>query len=55
MSEVFIAKEKIYVDGVLAHDVGHEVPAENVKLHGWQDLVARPETKAAEKAQQSTT
>lgn len=53
MSETYIAKQPIYFDGVLAHDTGHEVPAENVKAHGWDDLVAKQGTKAAEHAQRS--
>lgn len=53
MSDVYIAKEPIYFDGVLAHDTGHEVPAENVKAQGWEDLVVRPGTKTAAKAQQT--
>lgn len=43
----WIATEKILLDGVLAHDVGHEVPDENVTRYGWHDLVSRDGTKAA--------
>jgi len=54
MAEPYIATERIYVDGVLAHDVGHEVPAENVKRHGWESSVSRAGTKSAEKATAAT-
>jgi hypothetical protein len=37
--DVMIAKEKIWVGGFLAHNVGDEVPAENVKANEWDDLV----------------
>lgn len=47
---VKIAKEKIYVGGFLAHNVGDEVPEENVKANGWEKLVVSPGTKAAEAA-----
>lgn len=45
-----IAKEQLFVDGVLAHNIGDRVPADNVKRNGWDELVAKPGTKAAEKA-----
>lgn len=36
---VFIAKHPIRIGYALAHNVGDEVPAKNVKANGWQDLV----------------
>lgn len=42
-----IATDRIYVGTFLAHDVGDEVPEENVEANGWQDKVAKPGTKAA--------
>lgn len=48
---VFVATEPINVGGFRAHNAGDEVPAANVKANGWEALVARPETKAAEGAQ----
>lgn len=50
MAEPFIATEPIFYDGVLAHDVGHEVPDEVVKRQGWESSVSRAGTKSAEKA-----
>lgn len=44
----FIATADIYVGTALAHAAGDTVPAENVDLNGWQDLVAREGTKAAD-------
>lgn len=42
-----IATAPLYVGGFLAHNVGDEVPADNVERNGWQDSVAKPGTKAA--------
>jgi hypothetical protein len=50
----FIATERIWVGGFLAHEVGDEVPAANVELNGWEDKVARPGTKAAATASDGT-
>ena len=47
MSDVRIAKAEIFFDGARAHMPGDEVPAENVKAHGWEDLVVGPDTKTA--------
>lgn len=55
MADVFIAKENIYVGVALAHVAGDEVPAENVKRNGWEDLVVRPGTKTAERVQSAET
>lgn len=54
MAEPFIATEPIFYDGVLAHDVGHEVPDEVVKRQGWESKVSRAGTKSADKAITST-
>ena len=35
----FVAKQKIYVGNFLAHNVGDEVPADNVERNEWQDFV----------------
>jgi hypothetical protein len=45
-----IAKENISFHGVLAHAKGDRVPPDNVKANGWESLVVKPDTKAAEKA-----
>lgn len=42
-----IATAPIYVGGYLAHNIGDEVPVENVERNDWQELVAEPGTKAA--------
>ena len=31
----YVANQQIYVGSALAYDVGHPVPASNVKLHGY--------------------
>lgn len=47
----YIATQDIAIaPGVFAHRVGEVVPAENVKANGWESLVARAGTKAADKA-----
>lgn len=51
MAEPFIATKKIFYGTALAHDVGDEVPAENVRLNGWEDSVSRASSKAAKEAQ----
>lgn len=45
----YVAIAPIYVDGVLARQVGEPVPASNVERHGYleQGLVAKSTTKAA--------
>lgn len=45
-----IATQPLFIDGVRAHNPGDEVPADNVKRHGWEDSVAGPNTKAAQAA-----
>ena len=51
MTEPYIAKEPIRIDGVLAFDTGHVVPDEHVKQYDLSAQVARRGTKAAEQAQ----
>ncbi len=50
MSESYIATKPILVGTALAHAVGDEVPAENVKVNGWEDSVSRGGTKSAQEA-----
>jgi hypothetical protein len=52
--DFYIAKDVITFDGGRAHNPGDPVPAENVKRNGWEDLVVRPGTKAAEQAVEET-
>jgi hypothetical protein len=47
-----IATEKLYIGTALAHNVGDEVPDENVERNGWQDSVVGAGTKAAKAAQE---
>lgn len=52
MAAEYVAVQDIYVGGACAHRAGDVVPAENVKANGWEALVARRGTKAAEAAQE---
>lgn len=47
-----VATENIEFNGVLAYAPGHRVDPDTVEANGWQDKVAKPNTKAAEKAVQ---
>lgn len=53
MADTFIATEELFVGVARAHNVGDEVPAENVERNGWADKVARQGTKAAARAEKS--
>lgn len=46
----YVAKVPLFVGSARAHNPGDPVPAENIKVNGWEDGVARVGTKAAEKA-----
>ena len=48
--KTYIATEPLYVGAARAHNVGDEVPADNVERNGWQDSVVGPDTKAAKAA-----
>ncbi|MGI8682071.1 MAG: hypothetical protein ACR2JO_08070 [Mycobacteriales bacterium] len=48
MADIFIAKEPIFIGRARAHNTGDVVPASNVKRNGWEDLVAKQGTKAAD-------
>lgn len=50
--EYVIALEDLYVPGgfACAHRKGDQVPVDNVERGGWQDKVARLDTKAAKQA-----
>ena len=50
MPNPYIATKPIFVGTALAHAVGDEVPAENVKANGWEDSVSRADSKAAKEA-----
>ncbi len=50
MAEPYIATKPIHVGTALAHAVGDEVPAENVKSNGWEDSVSRASSKSAKEA-----
>ena len=45
--KTYIATQEIFVGTARAHNVGDEVPAENVKANGWEDLVVGSDTKTA--------
>lgn len=48
--KTYIATEPIFVGTARAHNVGDEVPAENVKANGWEDSVVGSDTKAGKAA-----
>jgi len=49
----FIATKPLFVGFARAHNPGDEVPEDNVKANGWEDGVARADTKAAKEAVES--
>lgn len=48
--ETVIATEDLYIGWACAHRKGDTLPAEAARRHGWEDKVAKPNTKAAQKA-----
>lgn len=50
MADWPVATDTLIFDGVIAHNPGDRVPPSNVERNGWQDSVAKANTKAAEKA-----
>lgn len=48
--KTYIATEPLFVGTARAHNVGDEVPAENVERNGWKDSVVGSDTKAAKAA-----
>lgn len=50
MAKKYIATAPLFIGYARAHNIGDEVPADNVERNGWSDMVATEGTKAAESA-----